>query len=264
MKKSRRRFLKIAGVSALGLGAGSAVNVFASAVVKSDKNVSGNTQFEHLPKALSAKRWAIVIDTRKLNDKRVEKIQKACHLNHNVPEIPDKNKEIKWIWSEKFHNVFPEKENKYLADKLSDLNILTLCNHCENPPCVRVCPTKATFKRDDGIVMMDFHRCIGCRFCMAACPYGSRSFNFFNPRLHIENMNPDYPTRQVGVVEKCNLCDERLAEGKAPYCVEASDGAIAFGDLEDPKSDVRRLLKSNFTIRRRTSLGTGPCVYYIV
>ncbi|MGE4519726.1 MAG: sulfate reduction electron transfer complex DsrMKJOP subunit DsrO [Desulfobacteraceae bacterium] len=268
MKKSRRRFLKIAGVSALGLGAGSAVNVFASAVVKkeekSDKKASGNSQFAHKPNALTAKRWAIVIDTRKLNAARVEKIQKACHLNHNVPVIPEEKKEIKWIWTDKFYNVFPDKENEHLTENLEQLDILALCNHCENPPCVRACPTKATFQREDGIVMMDFHRCIGCRFCMAACPYGSRSFNFFNPRPHIENVNPDYPTRQMGVVEKCNLCDERLAEGKAPYCVEASDGAVAFGDLEDPKSDVRRLLKSNFTIRRRPSLGTGPCVYYIV
>lgn len=270
MKKSRRRFLKIAGVSALGLGAGSAVNVLASEVHKKEKpaatdlNTSDNSQFERQPGAMSAERWAFVIDTRKLNETRSKKIQQACHYNHNVPDIPDKKKEIKWIWSDGFHHVFPEKENEYLSEKLEHLGILTLCNHCENPPCVQACPTKATFQREDGIVMMDFHRCIGCRFCMAACPYGSRSFNFFNPRSHIEKVNPDYPTRQKGVVEKCNFCAERLAQGKAPYCVEASDGAIVCGDLKDPKSDVRRLLKSNFTIRRKTALGTGPCVYYIV
>lgn len=267
MKKSRRRFLKIAGVSALGLGAGSAVNVFASEVVKKKPAVqkaSENSQYKKLPKAFTAERWAFVIDTRKLNKSKTEKIQKACHLNHNVPNIPNEGKEIKWIWTDTFHNVFPEKENEHLAEKLEGLGILTLCNHCENPPCVQACPTEATFQREDGIVMMDFHRCIGCRFCMAACPYGSRSFNFFNPRPHIDHVNAEFPTRQKGVVEKCNFCAERLAEGKAPYCVEAADGAIVFGDLEDPKSDVRRLLKSNFTIRRKPSLGTGPCVYYIV
>jgi molybdopterin-containing oxidoreductase family iron-sulfur binding subunit len=270
MKKSRRRFLKIAGVSALGLGAGSAVNVLASEVVKkenpakSGKKASENSQFQKNPKTFTADRWAIVIDTRKLDKKKTEKIQKACHLNHNVPEIPEEKKEIKWIWTDKYYNVFPDKKNEYLAEKLDGLGILTLCNHCDNPPCVQACPTKATFQREDGIVIMDFHRCIGCRFCMAACPYGSRSFNFFNPRPHIDDVNPDFPTRQKGVVEKCNLCAERLAEGKAPYCVEASDGAISYGDLEDPDSSVRRLLKSNFTIRRRPALGTMPCVYYIV
>jgi molybdopterin-containing oxidoreductase family iron-sulfur binding subunit len=269
MKKSRRRFLKIAGVSALGLGAGSAVNVFASAQkkekpVKKDAKAAENSQFERRPKAKSAERWALVIDTRKLNDKRSKKIQQACHENHNVPEIPDKKKEIMWIWTDGFHNVFPEQHNEYLSEKLEHLGILTLCNHCENPPCVQACPTKATFQREDGIVIMDFHRCIGCRFCMAACPYGSRSFNFFNPRPYIEKVNPDFPTRQKGVVEKCNFCADRLSQGEAPFCVEASDGAIKYGDLEDPNSDVRRLLKSNFTIRRKTGLGTGPCVYYIV
>jgi molybdopterin-containing oxidoreductase family iron-sulfur binding subunit len=142
-----------------------------------------------------------------------------------------------------------------------------LCNHCENPPCVRACPTKATFKREsDGIVLMDFHRCIGCRFCMAACPYGSRSFNFRDPRTALDDkkINRQFPTRMMGVVEKCNFCAERLAEGKMPACVEASKGAIVFGDLKDPHSEVRELLHENFTIRRNSALGTEPCVYYIV
>ena len=111
---------------------------------------------------------------------------------------------------------------------------------------------------------MDFHRCIGCRFCMAACPYGSRSFNFRDPRQFIEETNKEFPTRMKGVVEKCNFCAERLAAGKQPACVEASDGAIAFGDLSDPHSEVRELLKHNYTIRRKQGLGTEPSVYYIV
>ena len=141
------------------------------------------------------------------------------------------------------------------------------CFHCNNAPCVKACPTKATFKREsDGIVLMDFHRCIGCRFCMAACPYGSRSFNFRDPRPFIDEkeMNTQFPTRTKGVVEKCNFCAERLAEGKMPACVEASDGAIVFGDLKDPHSEVREVLREHFTLRRKQNLGTEPCVYYIV
>ena len=108
-----------------------------------------------------------------------------------------------------------EFQNKELKEK----NFLLFCNHCAKPACVRVCPTKATFKRKDGIVMQDMHRCIGCRFCMAACPFGARSFNWRDPRgkddkgqpfIKPEKENKEYPTRMIGVVEKCTLCTERL------------------------------------------------------
>ena len=144
---------------------------------------------------------------------------------------------------------------------------MLLCNHCTNPPCVRACPTKATFKRkSDGIVMQDMHRCIGCRFCMAACPFGARSFNYRNPRtgLKEENINPEFPTRTIGVVEKCTFCYERLAKGLRPACVEESKGAMAFGDLDDPGSEVRKILQTRYTIRRKPELGTEPAVYYVV
>ncbi|HIJ59758.1 MAG TPA: 4Fe-4S dicluster domain-containing protein, partial [Nitrospirae bacterium] len=121
-----------------------------------------------------------------------------------------------------------------------------------------------TFKRPDGIVMMDMHRCIGCRFCMAGCPYGARSFNFKDPRPFIKEINPEFPARMKGVVEKCTLCYELLAVGKQPACAEHSNGAIVFGDLKDPNSEVRKLIASNFTIRRKPDLGTGPSVFYVI
>src|SRR4030043_1550809 len=144
--------------------------------------------------------------------------------------------------------------------------MLVLCNHCDNPPCVRVCPTQATFKRaEDGIVMMDYHRCIGCRFCIAGCPYGARSMNYRDPRPFIKKLNPEFPTRTKGVVEKCNFCEERLGKGMMPACVEACpEKALVFGDLEDPRSEVRQLLSSRFAIRRKSELGTGPQIYYLV
>jgi molybdopterin-containing oxidoreductase family iron-sulfur binding subunit len=156
---------------------------------------------------------------------------------------------------------------KFVNEKLEHTPLLVLCNHCENPPCVRACPTNATFKNpDNGIVMMDFHRCIGCRFCMAACPFGARSFNFRDPRPFINpaEQNKQFPTRTKGVVEKCSFCAERLAVGQLPACVEASDGKLVFGDLYDPESKVRELIKTNYTIRRKQALGTEPSVYYIV
>ena len=174
----------------------------------------------------------------------------SCKNENNVPDGI--------YWSNKLtetSGIFPNVRYHYMP---------TLCNHCEKAPCVRVCPTKATFKREDGIVLMDFHRCIGCRFCMAACPYGSRSFNFRDPRPFIKETNLKFPTRTKGVVEKCNFCAERLAVGNIPACVEVSKGALTFGDLDDPESEVTRVLRNNYTIRRKPALGTGPSVFYIV
>ena len=259
MESSRRSFLKIAGISALGLGAKPVLDVLASSgEIAAPITMKGEN-------ALLAKRWGMVIDTRKLrSEEDLEPMIQVCDKIHNIPKFDNKNHEIKWIWAEEFENEFPMQEADFLDDKLKHMSFLTLCNHCEKPPCVRVCPTKATFKREDGIVLMDFHRCIGCRFCMAACPYGSRSFNFRDPRPFIEKTNPDFPTRTKGVVEKCNFCAERLAIGKIPACVEVSNGALTFGDLDDPDSEVRQVLRNNYTIRRKPALGTGPSVFYIV
>jgi molybdopterin-containing oxidoreductase family iron-sulfur binding subunit len=208
----------------------------------------------------------MVIDTRRFESAEdLEPLIEACHSIHNVPKLENKHHEIKWIWETEYKHAFPGIATGFVADSVKHRPFMVLCNHCENPPCVRACPTKATFKREsDGIILMDFHRCIGCRFCMAACPYGSRSFNFRDPRPFIAKTNKAFPTRMKGVVEKCNFCAERLAVGKLPACVEVSDGALAFGDLYDPESEVRQLIKENYTIRRKQTLGTEPSVYYIV
>jgi molybdopterin-containing oxidoreductase family iron-sulfur binding subunit len=286
MENSRRNFLKIASASALGLGLGAGDRLTASDTSAAEDEVSAapdtgtpvsaeetipekhETAVElnqELPK--TAKQWGMVIDTRKFHGPQdLEPIVNACRKAHNIPSISNKNHEIKWIWAEKFHHVFPTQINKYLSERVEHRPIPALCNHCENPPCVKACPTRATFKRDDGIVMMDYHRCIGCRFCMVGCPYGARSFNWVDPRPAIEekNFNPKFPTRMKGVVEKCNFCAERIARGEYPACVEASKGAIYFGDLDDPNSQVRKILKEQFTIRRKPDLGTEPAVYYII
>jgi len=262
MENSRRKFLKIAGISALGLSAKPVYNAFAVSEEHGEKN-----EARVIPKkgALTAKRWAMVIDTTKFeSEEDLKPIIEACHKIHNIPAFENKRHEIKWIWEEEFKHAFPDLENEHMNDRIKSLPFLVLCNQCQDAPCVRACPTKATFKQEDGIVAMDFHRCIGCRFCMAACPYGSRSFNFRDPRPFIKETNKKFPTRMKGVVEKCNFCSELLAEGKQPACVEASNGALVFGDLDDPESEVRKLLKSNYTIRRKAALGTGPAIYYIV
>jgi Fe-S-cluster-containing dehydrogenase component len=262
MKSSRRKFLKIAGVSALGLGAKPVLDVLASS---GEHEATSTPEIKKGKDALTAKRWAMVVDTRKIESQEdLKPMIEACHKIHNVPDFENKNHEIKWIWLEEFKHEFPTQEHEFVDERVKHLPFLTLCNHCGNAACVRVCPTKATFKREDGIVLMDFHRCIGCRFCMAACPYGSRSFNFRDPRPFIKEQNPEFPTRSKGVVEKCNFCAERLAVGKMPACVEASNGVLTFGDLDDPESGVRKLLKTNYAIRRKPALGAGPSVFYII
>jgi len=259
---NRREFLKVAGVTALGV---SASPVILNAIASSGGDQKQEIQMGKGENALTAKHWGMVIDTRKLKTKEeVEPLIEACHKIHNVPKMEIRRHEIKWLWETEYKHAFPGTANNYINDTEEHRPFLVLCNHCVNPPCCRACPTEATFQREDGIVLMDFHRCIGCRFCMAACPYGSRSFNFRDPRPFIAETNKKFPTRMKGVVEKCNFCAERLAEGKIPACAEASNGAIAFGDLDDPESEVRKLLKENFTIRRKQNLGTEPSVYYIV
>jgi molybdopterin-containing oxidoreductase family iron-sulfur binding subunit len=252
---SRKRFLQVTGVSLL-VAAGEKLMGAFSGVVPSEAPAP----------ALTARRWAMVVDLPKCYRKEgCIKCIEACHAAHNVPKFIDHALEVKWIWKDSFENVFPSQENHYLAATFKDKPALAFCNHCDNPPCVRVCPTQATWKREDGIVMMDWHRCIGCRYCMAACPYGSRSFNWTNPRSNIAKLDPDFPTRTKGVVEKCTFCEERLGKGKLPACVEACpEKAMAFGDLDDSHSQVRELLGSRYSIRRKPELGTQPEIFYLV
>ena len=196
----------------------------------------------------------------------LDKAIAACNKVHNVPQIDNKKSEIKWVWKAPFENVFPEHSSSHSSKIRKENDFLVMCNHCDEPPCVRVCPTQATYRLPNGIVAMDFHRCIGCRFCMMGCPYGARSFNWENPRPYIKEYNPDFPSRMRGVVEKCNFCGERIALGKEPACLEAvkESGAIVFGDLNDPGSEIREVLDKENTIQRKPSLGTKPSVFYIV
>jgi len=263
MENSRRSFLKIAGVTAAGLSLKPVTDVLAAGGLQKKSSPIGDVSKGK--DVLTAKRWAMVIDVKKMaHDDTAQKCIETCHKLHNVPKLTNKRHEIKWIWEEEFHHAFPGQYHEHLSEEIKHAPFLVLCNHCKNPSCVRACPTKATFQREDGIVLMDFHRCIGCRFCMAACPYGSRSFNFRDPRPFIKETQENFPTRMKGVVEKCNFCAERLAEGKQPACVEVSGGAIVFGDLDDENSEVRKVLKSNHVIRRKPGLGTGPQIYYMV
>jgi molybdopterin-containing oxidoreductase family iron-sulfur binding subunit len=264
MNASRRHFLKVAGLSTFALGGG--VSALMGPAGDAMAQIAPGS-YGHGSRALTARRWAMVIDTRKFKGPEdYLPLAEACHAAHNVPVTKGDRQEIKWFWLDKYPHVFPDDMNDHLDPRIKKASFPLLCNHCTNPPCVRVCPTQATYRMEDGIVAMDYHRCIGCRFCMAGCPYGARSFNFKDPRKALPTPvpNPEFPTRMIGVVEKCTFCAERLAVGKRPSCVEASKGRILFGDLEDPSSEVRQALATNFSIRRKPSLGTQPGVYYLI
>ncbi|OGO40914.1 MAG: hypothetical protein A2Z03_03140 [Chloroflexi bacterium RBG_16_56_8] len=152
--------------------------------------------------------------------------------------------------------------------------------HCEKAPCVEVCPVKASYYRDDGIVMMDYDRCIGCRYCQVACPYNARAFNwkaFTGPNPAVPEWGqPEVERRSRGVPEKCSFCYQRIDRGlelgltpgldpdaTPACCVVCPTGARFFGDLNDPDSNVSLALKDNASFRLRENLGTGPRVYYL-
>jgi len=142
-------------------------------------------------------------------------------------------------------------------DSGDSFSLPIMCQHCETAPCVDVCPTGASMKRADGIVQVDKHICIGCRYCMMACPYKARSF------VHetLVDQRPNTP-RGKGTVESCNLCVHRVDKGKNPACVDADPEAIMFGDLNDPESAISKALKENDTTQIRADLGLNTGVRY--
>ena len=175
----------------------------------------------------------------------------------------DKEKGVDLEASEQYYNPskVPEEGHFYMPVQ---------CHQCENAPCTKVCPVQATWKENDGIVVVDYNWCIGCRYCMAACPYGARHFNWKKPGLPGGDMNPDTHylgnrPRPVGVVEKCIFCMQRTREqdGKYPACVEVCPvGARKFGNLLDPESEIRYVIENKRVFILKEDLNTQPKFYY--
>ncbi|HZI13822.1 MAG TPA: 4Fe-4S dicluster domain-containing protein [Myxococcus sp.] len=142
------------------------------------------------------------------------------------------------------------------------------CQQCDNAPCVKVCPVQATWKERDGVVVVDYNWCIGCRYCEAACPYHARRFNWTKPEIPAEEINPDqgYLSNRIrpqGVVEKCTFCLHRTRAGRLPACLEACPtGARVFGNLLDPKSPIRWVLENKRVFVLKEELGTRPRFFY--
>ena len=170
----------------------------------------------------------------------------------------------KWVdlvESEKYYNPEKVPEEGYFYMPVQ-------CQQCKNPPCVRACPTQATWKEPDGIVVIDYNWCIGCRYCMAACPYGARYFNWTDPGRKSGEINPQTHylgnrPRYKGVVEKCTFCIQRTRNGRYPACVEACPvGARKFGNLLDPNSEIRYAIEHKRVFRLKEDLNTYPKFYY--
>jgi Fe-S-cluster-containing dehydrogenase component len=164
-------------------------------------------------------------------------------------------------------NYYPDSET--VPDK-NYFYVPVQCQQCEKPPCVKACPVRATFRDPNGIVVIDYNWCIGCRMCQLACPYGARRFNWGEPNLPPDQMNPrthyfGNRPRMRGVMEKCTFCLQRTREGRMPACLEACPvGARKFGNLLDPNSDVRRILATKKVFRFKEEMGTYPKFFYFV
>jgi molybdopterin-containing oxidoreductase family iron-sulfur binding subunit len=243
--QSRRSFLgKTAGIAAVSVAPGMILHAVAEATPRKQP-------------VTSRVRWGMLIDTSKCAD-GCHSCVEACDKEHGMdlitrPEGQDgvKYAQQKPTWIRKMR----------LKDNLTGrvVTLPMLCQHCEHPPCVDVCPTGASFRRADGIVMVDRHICIGCRYCMMACPYHARSF------IHQEvEVKPTLTPRGKGCVESCNFCVNRLDNGQTTTaCQDAcsKDGhqAILFGDLNDPQSPVSKALQAipSRQIRADLQLNTG-------
>jgi Fe-S-cluster-containing dehydrogenase component len=222
-------------------------------------------------------RWGMVIDLAKCTGCQACVV--ACQAENNVPpsnpEQAELGRSIHWIEILTFiEHEYPNVKIRFMPRP---------CMHCDNPPCTKVCPVKATYySKEEGIVGQTDLRCIGCRYCTTACPYTVKSFNWYKPRWPAEMknyLNPDVDVRPRGVVEKCTFCDHRLVkvrenarlEGREfnpdeyiPACVQACPSKVLyFGDLADPKSQVSQLSKSIRAFRLMEELGTKPKVIYL-
>ncbi|MCM8832344.1 MAG: 4Fe-4S dicluster domain-containing protein [Candidatus Omnitrophica bacterium] len=261
-KIDRRKFIKIAGTG---------LTLFAFEGLLRKVNSE-----EIMPKKGKKRRYAMVIDLRRCIG--CEACTIACKVENNIPVDYSDNIGRKIFWNQvifKEEGEYPYTDRKFWPRP---------CFHCEKPSCVKVCPVGATYiDQERGLVLQRYERCIGCRYCTVACPYGARYFNWSKPHWPKEmqdTFNPDVEKRYKGIVEKCTFCIHRIkkAEEKAkkenreikdgeiePACVLTCMGkARFFGDLNDPESEVSKLVRSGRAYRLEEYLGTEPKVFYLM
>ena len=269
---TRRDFLKIGGAVA-AIGAAGVVAGVAAGEIK------GNPETPEV--AVKKVKYGMVIDMSRCLGCRA--CMEACKIENNTPEA------VFWMY------VFRFEEGEYPNVRVSYMP--RQCQHCDNPSCVKVCPVGARFKREDGFVLTDFERCIGCRFCQVSCPYSVNYFNWKDPKdnqyfnwkeapVELQKatggaippyLNPDHLVKHgvenrrtsggsnfKGVIGKCTWCVHRVETGLAPGCMSNCPGRVfSFGDLNDPNSEVSQKLKSAPSFRLAEEFGTEPRVYYL-
>ncbi|MEW6509638.1 MAG: 4Fe-4S dicluster domain-containing protein [Bacteroidota bacterium] len=221
-------------------------------------------------------KWAMVIDLDKCTGCGACMV--ACKSENNIaivgPDQAQQGRAMFWMdMITTFDGEYPDVRAK---------RVPKLCYHCDDPPCTKVCPVGATYRNPEGLVAQIYHRCIGCRYCMAACPYTVKVFNWEKPQWldgPQNTFNPDVSLRNVGVVEKCSFCAHRLAKVREaadheerpirdgeylPACAESCPAeAISFGDIENPDSEVYELSRGYRVFRIMEELGVEPKVYYL-
>lgn len=241
---TRRDFIKTATVVA-------GITIVPGILLHTLSPAIANPQEKPVDQPVSSQvRWGMLIDTSKCHGGCTECVN-ACKTEHGLTEQVRPEVAPQWI------------RKVGLRDKQTgkEYSLPVLCQHCEHPPCADVCPTGASFRRADGIVLVDRHLCIGCRYCMMACPYKARSF------VHeaLTAQRPHSP-RGKGTVEGCNFCVYRVDHGRTPACVEACTQAgyqaMWFGDLNDPDSDISKKLKEVHSTALRSDMRLNPGVRY--
>lgn len=221
----------------------------------------------HDPKPIDGVKFGYALNLSICNGCR--KCAEACHLENNH-DRPSNQSYIRVFEMSKGSMDFEKGDAHYdhPVPQPDKYYMPVQCQQCEHPPCVDVCPVEATWKEKDGIVVVDYNWCIGCRYCEAACPYHARRFNWTKPEIPAEEINPDQSylsnrIRPQGVMEKCTFCLHRTREGRLPACLEACPtGARVFGDLNDPKSDIRWVLENKRVFVLKEELGLKPQFFY--
>lgn len=258
---SRREILRLAAAAA------------AATVMEGKAAAQGRTD---PPVPSRVPQWALAIDLARCS--RCEACVVACAAENNIPPVgaqhADQVRAIHWM-----DMLDPDPRRGSFA--LGPWPVPIPCMHCERPECVKVCPVEACYRSDDGVVIQVWDRCIGCRACMVACPYGRRYYNWAAPGSAAASANPDVALRPAGVVEKCTLCQHRIRAASArarlddepltdaqlrllPACAAACPSrAITFGDRSDPQSTIAKLAQSPRAITLLAHLGTRPRVFYL-
>lgn len=242
----RRTFLKLGGVVALGGVAVPAAQLAAASQGAGTNKIPTDTK------------WTMVVDLDRCDGCKI--CEDSCRDENNVPKYTGDEEQYTAYWLR-----IAEAKRELTDFETEERPIPLLCNHCDDAPCAHVCPTKATFQRYDGLVMIDEHRCIGCRYCVIACPYHARSMVFKDTK-DSEWTNHEVPKLMRGVASKCTFCVHRLSKDpwEEPRCVEdCPNNALIFGDRNDPESEVAELLSESRGQVLRPNLEVGPNVFYL-